>query len=444
MMKNMRLWMRLSIAFAIVTWSGVAFVYGVVDYLDSRTPDWEYAVSTFLNQPDGTVEQLAESYEQTQSWDESIKLLQAMSDHYVDVLNAPIIFELLEPDQTSIFITADKPVEAEGSLTVPIGSESQPYGFLRLYVSNIIPINPVRFIIGVIILNSMISVAVGVLISRIVTQPLGHLQKAVRAFRDHDLSYRANPRGPVEIVELGKTFNEMAEALEESEMLRRNLVADVAHELRTPLSVLQSKLYGIIDDVYPLEKSSVAGLYDQTRLLSRLVDDLHELSIAEAHQLPLNIQPTNLKSLLEDTMIAFDLVVEDRQITFQTDIPDNLALLQIDAQRINQVFYNLVNNAIRHTPPGGTITIKAGCDSETLHISVHDTGSGIPAEHLAHVFDRFYRIDASRQRASGGTGLGLAIVRAIVKSHGGSVSVESEGIPGRGSIFTIRLPMVCP
>ncbi len=455
-MKKTRLWVRLSIAFAIVTLSGVAFVYHIVEHLDERTPDWDYAVAAFMNQPGGTIEQLTESYEQTQSWDESIVLLQALTEHYVDLLEAPVIFELLEPDQTSIYITAERSRaakrsrksrgsdESEGSLTLPIGPEAQPYGYLRLYVSDIIPIDARRFVFGVIVLNSLISVMVGALIGQLVTRPLGHLRRAVQAFRDHDLSHRVKPRGPVEIVELGNTFNEMADALQESEMLRRNLVADVAHELRTPLSVLQSKLYGIIDDVYPLEKSSVAGLYDQTRLLSRLVDDLHELSIAEARQLPLNIQPTDLKPLLEDTMIAFDLVVEDRQITLQTGIPDNLPLIQIDAQRINQVFYNLVNNAIRHTPSGGTITIKAGCDRKNLYISVRDTGNGIPPEHLEHVFDRFYRVDASRQRVSGGTGLGLAIVRAIVEAHGGTVRAESEGVPGKGSVFTVCLPMVCP
>jgi two-component system OmpR family sensor kinase len=232
--------------------------------------------------------------------------------------------------------------------------------------------------------------------------------------------------------------------LEQAETLRRNLVADVAHELRTPLSVLQGNLRAILDDVYPLDKSEVARLYDQTRLLGRLVNDLRELAKAEAGQLELNLQPIDLAKLVADTVATFAPVAEAEDVTLSTHIPGDLPPVPADSARIVQVLHNLLANALRHTPAGGTISLRAGFDAGEygrVWLAVQDTGEGIPPEHLSHVFDRFYRADPARSRSAGGAGLGLAIVRAIVESHGGQVSVASDGVPGGGSTFTVRLPI---
>jgi signal transduction histidine kinase len=236
----------------------------------------------------------------------------------------------------------------------------------------------------------------------------------------------------------------MATDLEQAETLRRNLVADVAHELRTPLSVLQGNLRAILDDVYPLDKSEVARLYDQTRLLGRLVKDLHELAQAEAGQLQLNQQPIDLGKLIGDTVATFTPVAEAEDVILSIQIPDDLPPVRADSARIAQVLHNLLANALRHTPAGETISLRAGFETgehSQVWLAVQDTGEGIPSEHLPHVFDRFYRADPARSRSAGGAGLGLAIVRAIVESHGGQVSAASDGKLGRGSTFTVRLPV---
>ncbi len=239
----------------------------------------------------------------------------------------------------------------------------------------------------------------------------------------------------------------MAAALEQAETLRRNLVADVAHELRTPLSVLQGNLRAILDDVYPLNKTEVARLYDQTRLLSRLVNDLHELAQAEARQLLLNPQPTDLADLVHSTVTTFAPVAETRGVTLEAQVPPDLPSVLADSARLAQVLHNLLANALYHTSAGGTIWLRAGCDAAGtgqpahLWLAVQDSGEGIPPEHLPHVFERFYRADPARSRTTGGAGLGLAIVRAIVEAHGGQISAASDGMPGHGSTFTVRLPL---
>jgi len=250
--------------------------------------------------------------------------------------------------------------------------------------------------------------------------------------------------GSDEVREVAQAFNEMAAALEQAESLRRNLVADVAHELRTPLSVLQGNLRAILDDVYPLDKAEVARLYDHTRLLSRLIGDLRELAQAEAGQLELNLQEIDLVGLLADMVAAFGPVAEAEGVALDAQIPADLPRVPADPARISQVLHNLLANALRHTPAGGTISLHAGYEAgERQHVwlTVQDSGEGIAAEHLPHVFDRFYRGDPARSRATGGAGLGLAIVRAIVEAHGGQVSAASDGIPGHGSAFTVRLPL---
>jgi two-component system OmpR family sensor kinase/two-component system sensor histidine kinase BaeS len=239
----------------------------------------------------------------------------------------------------------------------------------------------------------------------------------------------------------------MTGQLEQAEIVRRNLVADAAHELRTPLSVLQGNLRAILDDVYTLDKSEIARLYDQTRLLGRLVDDLRELAQAETGQLQLNLAPIDLAKLVQDTAATFGPVAEAAEITLSVESPDRLASVQADAARMGQVLHNLLDNALRHTPAGGTITLRAGCEEHPQNegaycwLAVQDTGDGISAEDLPHVFDRFYKADRARSRATGGAGLGLAIVRAIVEAHGGQISVASDGVPGQGSTFTVRLPL---
>jgi len=286
------------------------------------------------------------------------------------------------------------------------------------------------------IVVTVVSIIVGVLLSRGVSAPLSKLAEAARSIGAHNLSQRVEIRGSQEVAQ---AFNEMAADLENAEILRQSLLADVAHELRTPLSVIQGNLQAILDEVYELDKGEIARLYDQTRQLSRLVDELRILAQAEARQLPLETNPIDMSALVEDVTEMYLPIMENAGIELQTHISGGLPSIEGDRPRLTQCLQNLLNNAIHHTPQG-VITLSVGMAAGNLEIQITDTGSGIAPQHLPHVFDRFYRADPARTRETGGTGLGLAITRAIIESHGGSIQAESEGA-GQGSTFIVELPV---
>jgi two-component system OmpR family sensor kinase/two-component system sensor histidine kinase BaeS len=435
------LWVRLSLAFVLVSSIGIISVALVAAHLETHTPSWKAAVTAFLEEPHGFTEELATSYETTGNWNEAKHLLDERQLHYSEALDAQVHFDLLDSTREHvIYSTTEPPFEKSGgAFFFPVGPKEQPYAILRLDVAGILPISDLHAMAFILPLCFILSVVFGIVVSRTQTRPLAQLAATAYRFRRHELDQRAVVKGSVEVVEVAQAFNAMAEELQQSETLRRNLVADVAHELRTPLTVLQSRLYGMLDDMYPIEKAQIASLYDQTRLLGRLVDDLLELSRAEAHQLALNTQVATLEPMLEETISTFQLVAKDKNITLTAVIADGLPLIPVDVERLNQVIFNLVTNALRHTPSGGTIEVKASSDAAQLHIAVKDSGEGIPPEELPHVFERFYRVDRSRQRASGGTGLGLAIAKSIVDAHNGTLTASSE--PGCGAVFTVSLPL---
>jgi signal transduction histidine kinase len=245
-------------------------------------------------------------------------------------------------------------------------------------------------------------------------------------------------RGSQEIRELAETFNKMAADLQHAETLRTNLMADVSHELRTPLTVLEGNLRAALDKVVPLDEAEIANLYGQTRHLIRLVNDLRELSLAESGQLPLEKLPTDLKALAAETVQALEPLAVEKGVTLADEVPP-LPEVSVDPFRIRQVLFNLLSNALRHTPQGGKITVKGETGSGVVVLSVQDSGEGLEPGQLPAVFDRFYRADKSRSRETGGTGLGLAIVKAIAEAHGGRAEATSAG-KGQGSRFSITIP----
>lgn len=285
-----------------------------------------------------------------------------------------------------------------------------------------------------------LGVTIGVLSTRGLTAPLNKLADAAKAIAGQDFSQRVEARGSDEIKTVALAFNEMASQLEQAETLRGNLLNDVAHELRTPISVIQGNLRAILDDVYELDKAEIARLYDQTRHLARLVDDLRELAQAEARELSLNISNLDVVAWVQDIAAVFRTIAEQKNLTLRVEILGQRPQARADQARLTQVLHNLLNNAIQHTPEGETITVQAEQRPEHFFLRVSDTGEGIPPEHLPHIFDRFYRADPARTRETGGTGLGLAISRAIVEAHNGELNVSSEGV-GKGSEFVIQLPL---
>ncbi len=280
----------------------------------------------------------------------------------------------------------------------------------------------------------------GIAASRIVAAPITHLADAAQAIGAGDLATRVPPNhSSTELDELTTAFNKMAADLQHAAEMRTSLMADVSHELRTPLTVLEGNLRAALDHVYELDEEQIANLYGQTRHLIRLVNDLRELALAEAAQLPLDLQPLDVARLVEETAAAFDPLVEEKEIQLATELGPGLQPVDADRVRVRQVLHNLLANALRHTPGGGTITIAARPEAAGVALSVADTGDGIEPQALPHVFDRFYRTDPSRSRETGGSGLGLAIVKALVEAQGGTVEAASPGL-GQGSIFTLHLP----
>jgi signal transduction histidine kinase len=285
----------------------------------------------------------------------------------------------------------------------------------------------------------LVGTAGGVVIARVVSVPVNRIAQAAQRLGKGELDVRVPMQGSREMVELGETFNTMAANLKHATDLRNNLMADVSHELRTPLTVLEGNLRAVLDHVMPLEEAEIANLYGQTRHLTRLVNDLRELSLAESGQMPLEMVPCNLNVIAAEILQALEPLSAEKEILLQNEVPP-LPEIEADPTRIRQLLYNLLSNALRHTPPGGKIILTGDSQNQRICLSVADTGEGLDPEQLASVFDRFYRGDKSRSRETGGSGLGLAIVKAIIEAQGGRVEVSSSG-KGQGSTFTIYFPL---
>ncbi len=271
--------------------------------------------------------------------------------------------------------------------------------------------------------------------------PLAELMAAADAVAEGDFSVRVQEHRPGEFGRLAQSFNRMATELERAEQQRRNLTADVAHELRTPLHIIQGNLEGVLDGVYEATPEHITATLDETRLLARLVSDLQTLSLAEAGQLPLYPVETLVADLLADVQTSFAGQAAAANITLAVDIPSDAEKLTlvVDADRMEQVLSNLVANALRHTPERGRVSLSASPTANGIRLTVSDSGSGIPPEELPYIFDRFWRGEKSRTRQDGaGSGLGLAITRQLVQAHDGHIHVESH--LGQGTTFTIDLP----
>jgi signal transduction histidine kinase len=244
-----------------------------------------------------------------------------------------------------------------------------------------------------------------------------------------------------ELDQLGLSFNRMADKLEKTEAMRRQLIGDVSHELRTPLTAIKGYMEGLIDGVLPASAATFQQVFTEADRLQRLVNDLQELSRVEAGAYPLHIEPVSVYVLIECVVSRLNRQFEDKGISLETNLLAGIPMVHADKDRIIQVLTNLVGNALQYSLPGGIVRILASKRKDEIIITVKDTGIGIAPDHLAHIFDRFYRADKSRARASGGSGIGLTIAQALVNAHHGRIWAESEG-EGKGSSFHFTLPVI--
>lgn len=283
-----------------------------------------------------------------------------------------------------------------------------------------------------------VAAVVGAITADRITGSLSRLRDAVERIDLRDLSPRVPIEGRDEVASLARAFNGMADRIAAEERVRRQLFADVAHELHHPLAVLKGRLDMMQDGSAPIDAEQVLRLQDGVIALTSLVSDLRDLSLAEVGQLSLNIAAVDVAALIADLRENLEPVAADRGVTLAADVAVGVGTATADPDRLRQVLVNLLANALQHTPAGGRVDVRASSAGGQVVVEVADTGSGISADDLAHIFDRFYRTDQSRSRDTGGSGLGLAIVRSLVTLQGGTVDVTSE--VGAGTRFRVTLP----
>jgi two-component system, OmpR family, sensor histidine kinase BaeS len=292
-------------------------------------------------------------------------------------------------------------------------------------------------IAGVTAVILVLAVGVSVLVATRLVRPVRAVTAAARRMRAGDGSARVMVRAKGEVGELGAAFNEMSEHLDRMERQRKAMVSDVSHELRTPLSNIRGWLEATQDGVAELDPALTASLVEEATLLQHIVDDLQQLALADAGKLRLHPEPVDVADLVEQIATVYRAAAAAAGLVLTVEVTGR-PYLDADPVRLRQAVGNLLANALRHTPAGGRVSLRAYADGDDVLIEVADTGPGIAPEHLPYVFDRFWRAEKSRSRQTGGSGLGLAIVRQLAEAHGGSAAVRSE--PGRGATFTLRLP----
>ncbi len=290
------------------------------------------------------------------------------------------------------------------------------------------------------LVSLVVAMAVSLFTSRRIVEPIRGMMRASREIAAGHFHRRVAVVSEDELGALAQSFNQMAEALELTEQRRLNLIGDVAHELRTPLTNLRTMLEALTDGVLPPDPATFQTMHHEVLRLQRLVQDLQELSRAEAGEMamfPEKVDPAQLVSRVVDRLA---LQYHDKGVALHVNIAPDLPAIFVDPARITQVLVNILGNALQYTPQGGQVWVSVRRAGEAIQFVVRDTGRGIPAEDLPHIFERFYRVDKSRARASGGSGIGLTISKHIVEAHGGRIWAKSEGL-GKGSEFGFTIPM---
>ncbi|WP_031461117.1 sensor histidine kinase [Chloroflexus sp. MS-G] len=284
------------------------------------------------------------------------------------------------------------------------------------------------------------AVLVSLFVSRRIVEPIQTLSNVSRRLAQGLYRERIYLQADDEIAQLAQSVNQLAEALDQTERRRLALLADVTHELRTPLATIGGYMEGLVDGVVSANPATFNLILRETRRLQRLIEDLELLSRVEAGQLPVVARAIDLRSVLEAQIAQFEPLFSSNQVTLSLDAPEQLPQVWADPDRVAQVLINILANAYRYTPAGGQVTVQVSTDDQEVRVAVIDSGIGIAAEHLPHLFERFYRVDKSRARNSGGSGIGLAIARHLIYAQGGEIWAESDGI-GKGARFIFTLPL---
>lgn len=281
----------------------------------------------------------------------------------------------------------------------------------------------------------VLAVLAGIRVFGSAVRPLAEIARATERLADGEPGVRVPPRGPGPVRSLAASFNTMADRLDHSRDERRAMLADVTHELRTPITVVQGGLEAMLDGVHPIDEDHVAPLLAETAVMARLVDDLRTLSLADAGALTLHRELADLAALAREVVAAQQALAAAKGVTLSAS-GDGRLVADVDPVRYREIVANLVGNAVRHTPGGGRVEVDVRADGTDARLEVRDTGDGIAPAHLDRIFDRY-----ERRADSGGSGLGLAIVRDLAEAHGGTATAASDGVPGRGAVLTVRIPL---
>jgi signal transduction histidine kinase len=286
---------------------------------------------------------------------------------------------------------------------------------------------------------SLIALLIGILLSKHFLSPLAELTKAISAMKQGNLSQQVPVRTHDELGKLARAFNQMSAELHRSNQLRKQMTADIAHDLRTPLMVISGYLEALQDGTLQPTAERFDLMNQEAIVLKRLIDDLRTLSLADAGELKLVRLPVQPRELLEQVQQSFEPIAVEQQVKLCVEADDRLPAIQIDRERMVQVLENLVSNALRYTPADGLITLRANQQQDSVRLVVTDTGDGIPQDQLQNIFERFYRIEESRTQNNGESGLGLAIAKSIIEAHHGTIAAVSQ--VGAGTSIMINLPI---
>jgi two-component system sensor histidine kinase BaeS len=433
-----RLFSLLLRVFIIVLIVAFLIFQGIVGYVLSAQPSLIRAQFPFISILEGY-------YIGRGSWDGVDAALQVMTDS----LSHDQILLLDEQNRVILDLRTDSatmegtPFEIlPGHMVIPLRAGEDDIA--KLVLLNLTFEQRFRFAIGIltpVAITSLIlasfMVIIAFLLMRRFVNPLADVIFAARSVANGRLDTRIQMRGPQDLRRLSESFNEMASSLERNDRERRDLLADVAHELRTPLSVIRGRLEGVVDGIYSENGSQVSLALEQTYVLERLVDDLRLLTLAEARQLPFDKKQVNIDELIERVLVLFSAEAEEKNISLSFPQKKGDLSASVDPQRFEQVMSNLIGNALRYVADGGQVWVTAHETAEGLRITVNDNGKGIPDEDLPFIFDRFWRKDRSRSRASGGTGLGLAISKQLIEAQGGVI--EARNLPEGGLQVELEL-----